>query len=230
MELIKVLIVEDDPMVASINRQFTEKLPAFKVVGTCYSESDSMKQLKELQPDLILLDVYLPHGCGLNFLKEIRQEGIPVDVILITAARDTATIQESLRYGAVDYLIKPFDFERFQQALMNYLNLRIMISENTDVNQNDLDHYHFLSDLGGLNPLSSLPKGVHFLTLKQILNFLDNHQEALSCQEIANSLGLSKITAWRYLEYFVEKGRVEVALEYGSIGRPTKLYKITKKQ
>lgn len=230
MELIKVLIVEDDPMVASINKQFTEKVPAFKVVAICDSESESMEKLKELRPDLILLDVYLPHGSGVSFLKQIRQEGIPVDVILITAARDTVTIQESLRYGAVDYLIKPFDFERFQQALMNYLNLRMMIKENTNVDQTDLDQFHFVSNPGELNPLTSLPKGVHFLTLKQILNFLANQQKALSCQEIADSLGLSKITAWRYLEYFVEKGNVEVSLEYGSIGRPTKLYRITNNQ
>lgn len=228
MELIKVLIVEDDPMVASINRQFTEKLPEFKVVGTCFSESGTMEKIKELQPDLILLDIYLPHGNGLSFLKRIRQESIPVDVILVTAARHTETIQECFRYGAVDYLIKPFDFERFQQALLHYLSLRQMINENTDISQSELDQYHSASELEAINPLSSLPKGVHFLTLKQILSYLDNQETALSCQQIADALSLSKITAWRYLKYFVQKGKVEVTLEYGSIGRPTKQYRIVR--
>lgn len=228
LEMIKVLIVEDDPMVASINRQFTEKLPRFRVVGTCCTECNALEKIKELEPDLILLDIFLPNGNGLSLLKQIRQEGIPLDVILVTAAKDTATIQETLRYGAIDYLIKPFDFERLQQALTNYLNLRLLINEHADISQDELDYWHFPPELGGLNTLSSLPKGVHFLTLQQILKYLENQQTSLSCQQIADGLSLSKITAWRYLEYFVDKGKVEVNLEYGSIGRPTKHYRIVR--
>jgi len=228
MELIRVFIVEDDPMVASINKQFTEKVVPFKVIGTSTSESDAFAKIKELKPDLVLLDIFLPSGNGLNLLKQIRQENIPVDIILVTAAKDTATIQETLRYGAVDYLIKPFDFERLQQALLNYLNLRQLIVEHDDVSQDELDQYNYSVDVGGLNTLSSLPKGVHFLTLKQLLNYMDSQNTALSCQQIADALTLSKITAWRYLEYLVEKGKVEVALEYGAIGRPTKHYRIVK--
>lgn len=228
MELIRVFIVEDDPMVASINKQFTEKVVPFKVVGTSTAESDAFTKIKDLKPDLVLLDIFLPSGNGLNLLKQIRQENIPVDIILVTAAKDTATIQETLRYGAVDYLIKPFDFERLQQALLNYLNLRQLIIEHDDVSQDELDQYNYSVDVGGLNTLSSLPKGVHFLTLKQLLNYMDSQNTALSCQQIADALTLSKITAWRYLEYLVEKGKVEVALEYGAIGRPTKHYRIVK--
>ncbi len=228
MELIRVFIVEDDPMVACINKQFTEKVAPFKVIGTSTSEGDALTKIKELQPDLILLDIFLPNGSGLNLLKQIRHDNIPTDIILVTAAKDTATIQETLRYGAVDYLIKPFDFERLQQALLNYLNLRQLIVEHADVSQDELDQYNYSVDIGGLNTLSSLPKGVHFLTLKQLLNYMDSQNTSLSCQQIADALSLSKITAWRYLEYLVEKGKVEVALEYGAIGRPTKHYRIVK--
>lgn len=228
MELIRVFIVEDDPMVASINKQFTEKVMPFKVIGTSSTESDAFEKIKELQPDLVLLDIFLPSGNGLNLLKQIRKENISTDIILVTAAKDTATIQETLRYGAVDYLIKPFDFERMQQALLNYLNLRQLIIEHANVSQDELDQYNHSVDIGGLNTLSSLPKGVHFLTLKQLLNYLDSQKNPMSCQQIADALTLSKITAWRYLEYLVEKGKVEVALEYGAIGRPTKQYRIMK--
>ncbi|MGI6449841.1 MAG: response regulator [Desulfitobacteriia bacterium] len=228
MELIRVFIIEDDPMVASINKQFTEKVAPFKVVGTSNSEAESLHKILELKPDLILLDIFLPNGNGLNLLKKIRKENIPTDIVIVTAARDTATIQETLRYGAVDYLIKPFSFERLQQALLNYLNLRQMINENADVSQEELDQYNFAVDISGLNTLSSLPKGVHFFTLNQLLKFLDSQDNSLSCQQIADALSLSKITAWRYLEYLVEKGKVEVTQEYGSIGRPTKQYKICK--
>ncbi len=226
MELIKVFIVEDDPMVSSINKQFTEKVAGFKVVGISTSETDALEKIKELKPDLILLDVYLPKGNGVHLLKQIRHENIPTDIILVTAAKDTQTIQETLRYGAVDYLIKPFDFDRLQQALLNYLTLRQLIDGHTNLSQDEFDHYNISSDTGNLNHLSSLPKGVHFLTLKQLLSYLDSQQEALSCQQIADALSLSKITAWRYLEYLVDKGKVQITLEYGSIGRPTKHYRI----
>lgn len=228
MESIGVFIVEDDPMVVSINKQFTEKVVPFKVIGTGNSETEALLKIKELKPDLILLDIFLPNGNGINLLKQIRQENISTDVILVTAAKDTVTVQETLRYGAVDYLIKPFDFERLQQALLNYLSLRQLINDHSDISQDELDQYHYSPDTGGLNTLSSLPKGVHFLTLKQLLSYLDNQKSSLSCQQIADALTLSKITAWRYLEYLVEKGKVEVTLEYGAIGRPTKHYRIVR--
>ncbi|HHV65195.1 MAG TPA: response regulator [Peptococcaceae bacterium] len=228
MDLIRVFIIEDDPMVASINKQFTEKVAPFKVVGTSNCEAEAFQRILELKPDLILLDIFLPNGNGLNLLKNIRKENIPTDIVIVTAAKDTGTIQEALRYGAVDYLIKPFSFERLQQALLNYRNLRQMIDEHADVSQEELDQYNLSADLAGLNTLSSLPKGVHFFTLNQLLKFLDSQNDSLSCQEIADALSLSKITAWRYLEYLLEKGKVEVTQEYGSIGRPTKHYKICK--
>jgi two-component system response regulator DctR len=229
MKLIRVFIVEDDPMVASINRQFTEKVRPFKVIGISNSEADSFEKIKDLKPDLVLLDIFLPNGNGLNLLKRIRQNNIPTDIILVTAARDTVNIQEALRYGAVDYLIKPFDFERLQQALLSYLSLRQLLIEHSDISQDELDHYNYSANIGSLQNLSSLPKGVHFLTLKQLLNYLQNQNTPLTCQQIADGLTLSKITAWRYLEYLVEKGKVEVSLEYGAIGRPTKYYKIMNK-
>jgi two-component system response regulator DctR len=85
-------------------------------------------------------------------------------------------------------LIKPFDFERLQQALLNYLNLRQLIVEHDDVSQDELDQYNYSVDVGGLNTLSSLHKGVHFLTLKQLLNYIDSQNTALSCQQIADAL------------------------------------------
>lgn len=230
MESIRVLIVEDDPMVANINRQFTEKIEPFKVVGICAAEGDAIARIKEMKPDLILLDLFLPSGNGLSLLKKIRKYSIPTDIILVTAAKDTATIQETLRYGAVDYLIKPFNFERMQQALLNYLNFRQLINGNSNISQDEFDQYNYPYEAGGMNTLSSLPKGVHFFTLKQLIKYLEMQINSLPCQQIADDLNLSKITAWRYLEYLADKGKVEVSLEYGAIGRPTKHYKIVRKK
>lgn len=230
MEPIRVFIVEDDPMVASINKRFTEKMVPFKVIGISNNENDAFKLIKETQPDLVLLDIFLTHGNGLNILKRIRQKKIPTDIILVTAAKDSLTIQEALRYGAVDYLIKPFDMDRLQQALRSFLRLRRMMSKNLDLSQHDLDELNTPVELTiEIVPPSKstiLPKGVNQFTLDQILNFLNKQDKTLSCQHIALELTLSKITVWRYLEYLAATGTVQVELEYGTIGRPTKCYRI----
>ena len=234
MEPVRVFIVEDDPMVASINKRFTEKMAPFIVVGMSNNENDSLQLIKETKPDLVLLDIFLTHGNGLNILKRIRQRKIPADIILVTAAKDSSTIHEALRYGAVDYLIKPFDMERLQQALQSYLRLRNMMSKNSDLSQHELDKLNTPVQLTPENlPLvkpTPLPKGVHQLTLDQILSFLNKQAKSLSCLSIASELKMSKITVWRYLEYLLETGKVQVELEYGTLGRPTKLYKVNSGQ
>lgn len=225
MNVIKVFIVEDDPMVANINKRFTERIPPFKVVGTSQTESDALAQIKQLAPDLVLLDIYLPQGSGLNLLKEIRGLNLPTDVILVTAAKDTLTIYQTLRYGALDYLIKPFEMERLQQALQNYMKLRQLMSRNAALSQTELDKLNLPSKEDEGLPL---PKGVHVLTLEQIISYLLKQNTPLSCQQIASALTMSKITAWRYLEFLAEQGKVHVELEYGTVGRPTKLYLVKK--
>lgn len=230
MEPIRVFIVEDDPMVANINQRFAEKLSAFKVVGTASTETEALQQILHLQPDLVLLDIYLTQGSGLNILKQIRLHSLPTDIILVTAAKDTSTIHETLRYGAVDYLIKPFDMERLHKALRNYQKLRQTLSGNLDLSQTDLDQLSSTTKQTRSSPVSSptpstLPKGVHQFTLDQIHRFLGHQNQPLSCQQIASGLSMSKITIWRYLEYLVEVGKVKVDLEYGTVGRPTKLYR-----
>lgn len=223
MKDVKVFIVEDDPMVALINTRFVENLPPFKVIGTSSTEENALETISKLRPDLILLDIYLPQGNGLDLLKQIRYLGLPIDVILVTAAKDSATIYESLRFGAIDYLIKPFDFERLQQAFNNYLRLRQLISKNIDLKQEDLDKLNMPSDED--KSLTDLPKGVHLLTLEQILSFLLKQDQPLSCQQIASALNMSKITVWRYLEYLTDNGKLKVDLVYGTVGRPTKYYR-----
>ncbi len=232
----RVLIVEDDPMVAHINRRLTERVEPFKVVDVSMTEDDALQAVAKYKPDLILLDIYLPSGNGISFLQKLRQEEIPADVILITAAKDTNTIYQTLRYGAIDYIIKPFDLERLEKSLKNYLALRNVLAKDKDISQEDLDRLNQLqvessveSSSEHSRPPGQLPKGVHSLTLDQIICFLLKQEQPLSCQQIAGYLSMSKITVWRYLEYLVEQNKVAVELEYGTKGRPTKLYFVNAK-
>ncbi|MGE4272704.1 MAG: response regulator [Desulfitobacterium sp.] len=224
MSKIKVLIVEDDPMVAEFNKSYIEQIGyPFTVSGLCYTEPQALEAIKKSIPDLILLDIFLQNGSGLSLLKNIRQKNLHVDVILITASKDSATVQEALRYGAVDFLIKPFGFKRYKQALLNYVHLKRIIDTEDEIKQEDLDSRFDFSQIDCTT--SALPKGVHLLTLKVITEHLYDNPTPKSCQEISEHLSMSRITTWRYLEYLLKQGQVSVSLEY-RVGRPTKLYKL----
>lgn len=224
MNKIHVLIVEDDPMVAEFNKSYVEQIGhPFKVSGLCFTEAQALEAIKTNMPDLVLLDIYLPNGSGMSLLKTIRKSNLLVDVILITAAKDSTTVQEALRYGAVDFLIKPFGFKRFKRALLNYVNLKKIIDTEEEVKQTDIDSRFDFSEID--YTASSLPKGVHLLTLKVITDYLYDNPTPKSCQEISDHLSMSRVTTWRYLEYLSNQGQVSVSLEY-RVGRPTKLYRL----
>ena len=124
MEPIRVLIVEDDPMVADINTRFTEAVKGFTVVGAARDGQEALRLLAECKPDLVILDVYMPHLDGLSVLATLRQEAAEVDVILITAANDSESVRLARQGGAIDYIIKPFKFDRYQRTLESYREYR----------------------------------------------------------------------------------------------------------
>lgn len=227
---ISVLIVEDDPMVSEILRRAIERISGFKVVGASASESDALQRIAKASPDLILLDIYLPSGNGLNILKHVRQSDLATDVILVTAAKDVETVYATLRYGAVDYIIKPFDLNRLKAALKNYARMRRILNKKEEIRQDDLDKIGNKSDpdidAAIVPDREDLPKGVHQLTLEQLLTILLREKRPMTCQEIAAVMSMSKITVWRYLEYLVETKKIRYSLLYGGTGRPSKTYYI----
>lgn len=223
MSKIKVFIVEDDPMVISINQRFTERLENFQVVGTARTGAQALAELPEVQPDLVLLDVYLPDMSGIDVLKGIRQAGLSADVILITAAHDTATIAEALRYGACDYLIKPFQADRFKKAFDSYLLRRTKLHTEKSLNQKDFDSM-FNEQRKKAMDEEPVPKGIDEVTLKRFMEFLAEAKEPLSANEVAEQLGVSRITAHRYLGYLSQQGKVIIQPIYGSVGRPIRKY------
>ncbi len=227
VSVIEVLIVEDDPMVVEVNRGFVNAVPGFKVVGVARTGKEAVQVAARLKPALTLLDVYLPDMSGLAALQEIRRLGLPTDVLLVTAAQDAETIQNAFRYGAVDYIIKPFKFSRLKSALEGFALLYSRLNKEGRLEQDDIDQL-----ARGRVPVvideeaEEMPKGLNGVTLKQVLLLLIKDGGALSAEEVAAALGLARVTARRYLEYLSQLGKVTVELQYGSVGRPIKRYKI----
>lgn len=220
--MISVLIVEDDPMVAQINRRCIEAVTGFQVVGTASNGEDAFKLVKSIKPDLLVLDIYMPKLNGLQLLKNIRKEDLAVDVILVTAAKDLPSIEEGFKWGIVDYLVKPFELDRFKSALEAYKNRRLQLSKKENIGQEDIDQII----LGKRNkPISiDLDKGMHQKTMEKIKTHLLSEKEPKSAQEVAEALGLARVTVRRYLEHLVEIGAAEVEIQYGTVGRPQHLY------
>lgn len=230
MEPIRVLIIEDDPAIAQVNKQFVEKVEGYVVVGiaTRYEEVEMLLPL--LKPHLILLDIFFPDTNGLQILKEIRSRDAAVDVIMITAAKEVYALREALSGGVFDYIVKPVIFPRFQETLLRYQETRLQLEklkEKGGFTQKDIDA---ILQGGGRRGYGggkeNLPKGIDAITLEKVLHGISGGGEkGLTAEEVGKRCGVSRTTARRYLEYLVSMGEVEAILEYGTVGRPERLYR-----
>lgn len=223
--MINVLIVEDDPMVAEINKRYLRDIKGFHLSGIVHTVKDAIDFLNKEEIDLILLDVYMPGGNGLLLLKYIREHHLEIDVILITAAGEKDKIQSALRFGAVDYLIKPFEFERFQQALMTYQGKYMFFSNNYVLKQEDLDDHIFNTEQRQLEePAIDLPKGLTISTLQVVIEVIKTKgMYPFSTDDISESTFISRVSVRKYLKFLTDLGVLKESLTYG-IGRPINLY------
>lgn len=222
----KVLIVEDDPMVAMLNKQYVNRDPHFQTSHVCRDGKSALEYLRANAVDLVILDVYMPRNDGLSLLKKLREEQLPVSVIMVTAANDRDTVEEALRFGVVDYLVKPFLGERFQKALETFLERQEVFRDTASFNQNAIDSLIGASRSSSAEPL---PKGIQPQTLERIREFLEEEKfTEFSSEEVADRIGLSRVTVRRYMNYLMEKGFISGQMNYGTGGRPSMLYRRNK--
>ncbi|MBP1933868.1 response regulator [Ammoniphilus resinae] len=229
--LIRTLIVEDDPMVLNINRKFLEKIDSFQLAGVARNGTDALHILEEEPVDLLLLDVYMPSFNGVELLRKIRAAGIKCDVIMITAADSPEIVEEAMRLGVVDFILKPYDFNRLHNALLIYKKRYTMFRTMQPLNQRGIDSLQSFADKEKEKEKEkeeeeSLPKGIDPITLNLIRETLQGSDQPLSAQDISNYVQLSRITTRKYLEYLAEINEIILDLKYSSQGRPTKLYRV----
>lgn len=222
----KVLVIEDDPMLADIHRKHIENQVDFKCVGVVYDAAKGLEAIQSKKPDLILLDVYMPQLNGLDFLINLREQQIDVDIILITAAKSIEQVKTAYRYGAIDYLVKPFEFSRLDKALDTFRSRRSTLSSGKIASQEMLDSIFIKNH----HPkVIELPKGLHERTLKRVMTAITKFEASFSIDDIVTTVDISKVTLRRYLEYLEKTGVIEIEMSYGSRGRPSYKYKLTKR-
>jgi response regulator of citrate/malate metabolism len=216
-----VLIVDDDFMVAEIHRRFVEQVPGFRAVGVARTGTEALAAARDLRPQLILLDVYLPDMTGLDVLQRLRSEGDLVGVIMITAARELDTVKGALDGGAADYLIKPFEYPQLQSKLESFAARADALESAGGVDQSLIDS---LFGHAGAPPQEALPKGLGAETGRLVLAAVRDAGE-VSAAECAESVGISRVSARRYLEHYLSTGALELRLQYG-VGRPERRYRL----
>ena len=217
----RVVIVEDDPMVALLDRTYVERDPRFRVVQTFQDGRAALEWLEQNPAELAVLDVYMPLLTGAELLRELRRRGIGIDAVMVTAANDGATVDTLLKMGVVDYLVKPFTVERFQQALDTFCRHREAVA-GTSVEQSALDRLFAPAPPGE----RQIPKGLQESTLEKVRACLRQAPpQGLPSEALSRATGLSVVTVRRYVNYLVERGEAGSTVNYDTGGRPCRLYR-----
>jgi len=216
--MIRVLVVDDDFRVAQVQASYVAQVPDFEVVAAAHSAAEAVRLAQELDPDLVLLDEYLPDATGSSVIGRFKAA-----VIIISAADDAATVQRALARGAVNYLVKPFAPSVLVDRLNAFARFHRLLSGDRRLDQTEVDRAMVVLHEGD-SPTASMPKGRSAVTAESIREALKSSGEAMTAQAIAEAVGVSRATAQRYLADLARAGRVDLTLRYGTTGRPEHRY------
>jgi two-component system CitB family response regulator len=216
--VIRVLVVDDDYRVADLHAQMVSRVSGFEVAGIAHSAAEARSLVASSAPDLVLLDMYLPDGLGTDLVPELG-----VDVLMVTADSDAASVRKALGAGVVNYLVKPFAAAQLTDRLQAYARYRDHLKGKGALDQVEIDRAARLLREGDLVE-GAVPKGRSPQTARLVAEELRASSEPLTAADVATSLGLSRPTAQRYLADLAAAGRAEVTLRYGTTGRPEHRY------
>jgi response regulator of citrate/malate metabolism len=230
---IRVLVVEDEAIAAAAHATYVGRLAGFELAGTAPDGQSALRLLNEFTAagkpvELVLLDMNLPDLHGLDIARRMRASGILADIIAITAVRELAIVRSAVAIGVVQYLIKPFTYATFADKLESYRQFRQQLagpaggSGKAGASQTDVDQA--FASLRAPSELP-LPKGLAVSTLASVQEFMKVQQGAVSATEVMDALGMSRVTARRYLEYLADAGTVTRTARYGTPGRPENEYR-----
>ncbi len=221
--MIRMIIVEDDPMVAQLNAEFLSKLEDFTLVAKFQNGLDALDYLRKNPVDLVIVDVYMPICSGIELLRNMRSERIHTGVILVTAATEMQVVNEALHLGIEDYIIKPYSYDRLRESVLRFRDKARLVRRTNKVNQDMVDKI-----LGNQNAplIAPLPKGLNAKTLETIRDAVNRESGDHTCESISEASGLSRVTVRHYLNYLIETGELSSSIDYETGGRPRVLYRV----
>lgn len=218
--MIDTLIVEDDYHVCTIHAAYVKRVPGFAVAGHAATLASARREIDRLAPQLVLLDLYLPDGHGLDLVRACAGQSPRPDFLVITAARDMATVRAAMQHGTVHYLVKPFTFDKLEERLIAYERLHRRMARLEQAEQPEVDAL-----FGVLRGPAPPVKGQSGPTMALVRDLLSECEQEISAASIAERIGISRSTAQRYLAALARQGDVELRLHYGATGRPEHRYR-----
>jgi response regulator of citrate/malate metabolism len=222
---VRVLVVDDDFMIAQLHARCVEQEEGFLLAGVAHSCKQALSMTRQLRPDLVVLDVYLPDRPGLEVARGARAANIPCDFILITAAKEVQVIEEAFQLGIFECLIKPFRLDLLGEALRKYLQFRKQLRSSQEPDQGFVEGLKSLRASRTALPLPPCPKGIDARTLERIDQILKAAPQPSSAEQVAQQSGVSRSTARAYLNHLVRQGAADEFLQYGAVGRPQVLFR-----
>ena len=226
--MISVLIVEDEPLIAEAHRTYLGRLPGFSVAAVAHTARDAMRAASEAATteapvDLVLLDIGLPDASGIALASALSGLRPAPDIIAITSERDLEMVRAAVGHGALAYLLKPFTFAAFRDRLERYRRYREALPAGTDAaSQAEVDRA--LAELRVAADRSVAPKGAAPGTNDEIARAVRDSVDGITADEVAKQVGVSRVTAWRYLERLADEGTLTRQTDYGKAGRPKTRY------
>jgi response regulator of citrate/malate metabolism len=220
--MISVLIVEDDPLIAAAHDAYVQRLQGFSVAAVAHTARDAMRaaagaSASDEPIDLVLLDIGLPDASGISLASALAGLRPAPDIIAITSERDLEMVRAAVGHGALAYLLKPFAFAAFRDRLESYRRYRQALPAGTAAaSQAEVDRA--LAELR-FNTGAS-PKGIAPGTHDEIARAVRDAPDGVTADEVAKQVGVSRVTAWRYLERLADDGTATRSTDYGGAGRP----------
>ncbi|MFB8280090.1 response regulator transcription factor [Nocardia colli] len=210
-----VLVVDDDFRVANLHAGIVDSIAGFTVAGTANTLGTAREILAAEPVDLALVDVYLPDGSGIDFVRELR-----CDAMVLTASTDSGAVRAALSAGALAFLVKPFPHTELAARLAAYARYRRILTAP------QVDNARVDAALQALRPTTTThaPTTVTSPTKDLVLHSILEAGTPLSAGEVATAIGISRATAQRYLANLVGTGTLRMSLRYGSTGRPEQEY------
>lgn len=226
--MINVLIVEDEVLIAEAHKTYLGRIAGFSVAAVTHTARDAMRAASEAATsdapiDLVLLDIGLPDASGITLASALSGLQPTPDIIAITSERDLEMVRAAVGHGALAYLLKPFTFAAFRDRLQRYQRYRQALPAGTDAaSQDEVDRA--LAELRVGAGRTVAPKGVAPGTNDEIARAVRDAAEGITADAVAKQVGVSRVTAWRYLERLAEEGTVSRNTDYGKAGRPKTRY------
>lgn len=217
----RVMVVEDNHAVAAVHRRIVDSVPYLRTAHVAFNGEHAFQSLDNVRPDLVILDLSMPGGNGMSFLRRLRATNSGVDVIIVTASKSSRVVKEAMHLGVVDYLVKPFSPQRLRESMSNFALRRRTLERRSELDQAGVDA---IRAFGPRSDRRRLPKGFTEDTMKAVLAALSQPDRSLTAEDVGQEVGIARVTARRYLEYLTLMGLVKMSRETSGPGRPRNHY------